>query len=109
MTEIRIDESKAGRMISQMLRDDFKLKPDEANKAAQAICTRLIAAMGTPTHQPFQGMRLIRSIPPHGSGFTEAVGLKLADVDDRVARELWRLVYDRATDLPPGVADAVRW
>ncbi|MCW2112489.1 hypothetical protein QIH87_14205 [Bradyrhizobium elkanii] len=109
MTEIRIDENKASRMIAQMLRDDFKLRPDEANKAAQAICTLLVAAMGTPTHQPLQGMRLIRSIPPHGGDFTEAVALKLADVNDRVARELWRLVYDRATDLPPGVADAVKY
>ena len=49
---------------------------------------------------------LIRESPPHGSDFAAALGEKIADVNDRVARELWQLVYDRAHDLPAAVADS---
>jgi hypothetical protein len=56
-------------------------------------------------NQPLQGYRIIRDSPPHGSDFAAALGEKIADVNDRVARELWRLVYDRAHDLPAAVAD----
>jgi hypothetical protein len=105
MADIRIDAGKAERMIAQILRDERKLLPADANAIAANICRRLSSAMATPTNQPLQGYRLIQDFPPFGSDFTAALGEKIADVNDRVARELWKLVYDRARDLPAGVAD----
>lgn len=108
MTEIRIDADKAERIMAQILRDDFGMLPAKANQAAATMRRRLDAAMPAPVNPELQGYRLIQSHPPFGGDFTAAVGLKLADVNDRVARELWKLVYERATALPPGVADALR-
>jgi hypothetical protein len=61
--------------------------------------------MATPTNQPSQGYRIISDSPPDGSDFAAALGEKIADVNDRVTRELWQLVYDQARDLPAAVAD----
>ena len=104
MADIQIDAAKAERMIAQILRDEKKLLPADANALAANICRRLSSAMATPTNQPLQGYRIIRNSPPYGGGFTTALGQKIADVNDRVARELWQLVYDRGRDLPAGVA-----
>lgn len=94
MTEIRIDAEKAERILSQTLRDSYGLPPSKANEAAAEIVRRLNASMPTPTNQPWQGFRLIRRSPPH---------------DTAMDRELWKRVYDLAEELPPGVADAVKW
>jgi hypothetical protein len=105
MADIQIDAAKAERMIAQILRDERKLLPADANALAANICRRLSSAMATPTNQPLQGYRIIMRSPPHGSDFTAALGKKIADVNDRVARELWQMVYDRGRDLPATVAD----
>ncbi|HWX17928.1 MAG TPA: hypothetical protein VNY07_15205 [Chthoniobacterales bacterium] len=108
MADIHIDSGKAERMIAQIMRDEKKLLPADANALAANICRRLSSAMATPTHTPLQGYRLIRDWPPHGSDFTEAVGRKIADVNDKVAREVWKLVYERGADLPATMADPSR-
>src|SRR5271170_7312025 len=108
MPDIHIDSGKAERMIAQILRDEKKLLPAEAIALAANICCRLSSAMATPTHAPLHGYRLIRDWPPHGSDFTEAVGRKIADVNDNVAHQLWKLVYERAADLPATMADPSR-
>lgn len=106
MAEIRIDAAKAERMIAQILRDEKRLLPADANAVAANICRRLLTAMPMPTNQPLQGYRIISSYPPDGgSEFTAALKEKIADVSYRVAAELWRLVYDRGRDLPATVAD----
>jgi len=105
MPDIRIDAAKAERMIAQILRDEKKLLPADANALAANICRRLSSAMATPTNPPLQGYRMIRDNPPYNGDFTAALGQKIADVNDRVARELWQLVYDRGRDLPAAVAD----
>jgi hypothetical protein len=92
-------------MIAQILRDERKLLPADANALAVNICRRLLSAMALPTNQPLQGYRIIDEWPPHGSDFTAALGKKIADVNERVARELRQLVYDRGRDLPATVAD----
>jgi hypothetical protein len=94
MSEIRISAEKAERIISQTLRDSYGLLPAKANEAAAELVRRLNSSMSTPSNQPFQGYRLIRSRPPSASSI---------DV------ELWKRVYDLAEDLPPSVADAVKW
>jgi hypothetical protein len=106
MAEIRIDAAKAGRMIAQILRDEKGLLPADANAVAANICRRLSIAMPTPTNQPLGRYRIISPFPPDG-GREFAAGLKekIADVNHRVAAELWQLVYDRCRDLPATVAD----
>jgi hypothetical protein len=105
MADIQIDATKAERMIAQILRDEKGLLPADANALAANICRRLASAMATPTNQYLQGYRIISSFPPHDSGFAAALGEKIADVNYRVALELWQLVYDRGRDLPATVAD----
>jgi hypothetical protein len=105
MSDIRIDAAKAERMIAQILRDEKKLLPGDANALAANICRRLSSAMSTPTNQPLQSYRIIREWPPFGGDFTAEVAKKIADVNDRVAGELWKMVYDRGRDLPATVAD----
>ena len=103
MAEIRIDAAKAERMIAQILRDEKRLLPADANATAANICRRLTTAMPLPTNQPLQGYRIISSHAP--DEFTAALKEKIADVNHRVASELWKLVYDRGRDLPATVAD----
>jgi hypothetical protein len=104
--EIRIDAAKAERMIAQILRDEKGLLPAHANAVAANICRRLSSAMPLPTNQPLQGYRIISSRPPDGgSEFTAALKEQIADVNYRVAVELWKLVYDRGRDIPTTVAD----
>jgi len=66
MAQIRIDADKEERMIAQILRDEKKLLPAEANALATNICRRLTVAIPTPTNPPLQGYRIIRSSPPDG-------------------------------------------
>jgi hypothetical protein len=106
MAEIRIDAAKAERMIAQILRDEKGLLPADANAVAANICRRLSVAMPTPTNPPLQGYRIISSYPSNGGDeFAAALKEKIADVNYRVAAELWKLVYDRGRDLPATVAD----
>jgi hypothetical protein len=106
MAQIRIDADKAERMIAQILRDEKKLLPAEANALATNICRRLTVAMPTPTNPPLQGYRIIRSSPPDGGDESiVALATKIADVNYRVAAEFWQLVYDRGRDLPATVVD----
>jgi hypothetical protein len=75
---------------------------------AANIRRRLTLAMATPTNPPLHGHRLIWSAPPDDAEFAAALGEKLADVNNRVARELWNLVYERGRDLPGTIADPSR-
>jgi hypothetical protein len=45
MAEIQIDQEKAARLIAQILREEKKLQPAEANDLATNMCRRLYAAM----------------------------------------------------------------
>jgi hypothetical protein len=105
MTEIRIDAAKAERMIAQILRDEKKLLPADANATAANICRRLMTAMPMPTNPPLHGYRIINSAPPFDSDFTAELAKTIADVDQRVASALWNMVYDRGRDLPATVVD----
>jgi hypothetical protein len=105
MANIQIDAAKAERMIAQILRDEKKFLPADAIALAATICRRLSSAMTLPTNQPLQGYRIIREWPPHDGDFKAELAKKIADVNDRVAAELWKMVYDRGRDLPASVAD----
>jgi hypothetical protein len=105
MAEIRIDAAKAERMIAQILRDEKRLLPTDANALAANICRRLTTAMPTPTNPPLHGYRIIPSHPPNSDEFIAALAKKIADVNYGVARELWKMVYDRGRDLPATVVD----
>jgi hypothetical protein len=74
MSDIQIDAEKAERMIAQILRDEKKMLPAEANAVAANICRRLSTAMAMPTNQPLQGYRIIRDSPPYGGDFAAAIG-----------------------------------
>ena len=104
MTIIRLDSEKVERIVSQTLRDEFKMLPANANSAASAITTRLLAAVPTPNHQPLKGHRIIA--PGGGPEFREALSalLKRA-VDAEESAAIWRLVFDRGRDVSSDVAD----
>ena len=107
MAEIRIDAAKAERMIAQILRDEKRLLPADANAVAANICRRLSTAAPMPTNPPLQGYRIIPQSPPYGSDFAFAVANMLAEVKDQAMfpEERWRLVYIRGRDLPATVVD----
>lgn len=109
MADIQLDAEKAERIIAQILRDEEKMLPAKANEIAATICRRLSSSMPLPTNQPLQSYRIISSSPPPGDGFQNALSQKIADVNYRVAHELWALVYDRGRDLPSSVADTRRF
>jgi hypothetical protein len=103
MAVIRIERDKAERMVAQILRDEQKMLPAQANVLAANICKRLQLAMGSPTKPGLSGYRLIHRWPPDDTEFSEEVGSKLADIDERLARVLWEMVYERGTELPDDV------
>jgi hypothetical protein len=105
MAEIRIESAKAERMIAQIMRSEKGLLPADANALAENICRRLTTAMPLPTNQPLQGYRIISSSPTNSDEFIAALATKIADVNYRVADELWKMVYERGRDLPATVAD----
>lgn len=109
MTELRIDREKAERMIAQILRDEQKMQPAQANALAENICRRLFSAMPTPTNQPLMGMRMIGKHRPFDPDFDDRIFKLFPDAGQRAPEILWGMVYDRATDLPPGVADTIKW
>jgi hypothetical protein len=103
MAEIRIDQDKAERMIAQILRDEQKMLPTQANELAANICRRLKLAMPAPTIHSSQQDRLISPRPAIGSDFAKAAAKKLKETKDDPAlfpEELWRLVYDSCRDVP---------
>ena len=104
MTDIRIDGDKALHIIAQILRDERKMLPADANEIASLICRRLLAAMSTPTKPGLSGYRLIDEWPPDAEEFANEVGLKLADIDEHLAGVLWKMVYDRGRDLPQDIS-----
>ena len=65
----------------------------------------ITTAMPTPTNPPLHGYRIIPSHPPNSDEFIAALAKKIADVNNGVARELWKMVYDRGRDLPATVVD----
>ena len=108
MAEIRIDATKAERMISQILRDQGGMLPAKANEFAANICRRLTLAMVAPTTESLTGYRAIPRHPPYGSDFAFAVAKILADAkgDPELDPEpLWTAVYDRGRNLPATVVD----
>lgn len=116
MTELRIDGEKAERIASQVLRDDGKLTPAKANELAATICRRISTSMPLPSSQQLQNYRMISSFPGTRLGgiarideFADALQKKVGgDIEDSIAREVWKLVWEMCEDLPAGVADAAR-
>jgi hypothetical protein len=106
MADLLIEEDRAQRIIARILRDNLQVLPDKANTVATTICSGLSAAMTTPSKPSLSGWRIISSYPPYGDGdkFTEDLRARIADVNYRVARELWELVWKYGRDLPPDIA-----
>ena len=105
--DIHIDRDKAARMLALMLREEAKLLPAQANALADKMCSRLISAMPTPTKPGMRGTRMIRRYPDHevADGFRNEISSKLADIDDRLADQIWEMVYERCRDLPSDIVE----
>lgn len=104
--EIKIEKDKAERIIAQVLRDDKKLIPAEANRLASTIATRLQTSMSMPTRPALRGDRMIPKSPPGGylqdNDFLKAVR-KVVGVDGDQAQKIWETVYSFGRDLPDDV------
>ena len=98
MAEIRIDASKAERLIAQMLRDQGMPQAD-AGAMAASICRRLAVAM--PASPSPDQCRIIPREPPDADDFAIAVAMKLNERKDELwkASELWQLVYNQGRRL----------
>ena len=103
--ELVIEQDKALRIMSQMLREEGKMLPGPANDLAAAICRRLVSSMGTPKAPQLTAHRIIRQFPPHGSSFETDLAKAVPAVDRQMAREIWGIVYSHGRDLPATVAD----
>lgn len=99
MAEIRIDAGKAERMITQMLRDEQGMRPDDAIAVAAGICRRL--ATSAPKSPLLDHCRIIPREPPDADDFAIAVAKKLNEGKSELwkASELWQLVYDQGRHL----------
>ena len=99
MTTLRIDVSKAERIITQMLRDDQGLSATDAAAVAARICRRLATAM--PTNPSVNFYRIIPREPPDVDDFAIALASKLNDGKSELwnASELWQLVYSHGRNL----------
>jgi len=98
MTKLRIDASKAERIIAQMLRDDQGLSATDAAALAARICRRLATAM--PASPSLDCCRIISREPPDADEFAIAVAEKLNEKNERWnASELWELVYNQGRHL----------
>ena len=98
MAEIRIDASKAERLIAQMLRDQGMPQADAVAMAA-SICRRLMVAI--PASPSPDHCRIIPREPPDADDFAMAVAEKLNERRDELwkASELWQLVYNQGRRL----------
>ena len=98
MTTLRIDASKAERIITQMLRDEQGLCAADAAAMAVRICRRLATAM--PPSPSLDCCRIISREPPDADEFAIAVAEKLNEKNERWnASELWELVYNQGRHL----------
>jgi hypothetical protein len=99
MTVLRIDASKAERIITQILRDEKSMPSADAVAVAATICRRLTTV--TPTSPSLDRYRIISKEPPDGDGFANAVAEKLVGRKGEIwnASELWGLVYNRGRHL----------
>ena len=98
MAEIRIDASKAERLIAQMLREQGMPQADAVAMAA-SICRRLAVAM--PARPSLDQCRIIPSTPPDADDFAVAVAEMLNERKNEAGKagELWQLVYNQGRRL----------
>ena len=104
--EIKIEKDKAERIIAQVLRDEKKMLPSDANALAATVAKRLQTSMPMPTRPALRGDRMI-PMSPSGSysqdnEFLRAVR-KVVDADAEQARKIWETVYSFGRDLPDDV------
>jgi hypothetical protein len=104
MADLLIEEGRAHRIIARILRDH--MLSEKSNTVASAICSGLLAAMTTPSKPRLQGWRIINSYPPFRDDQYLADVRKhiAADADENFGRELWRVVWNYGSDLPPDIA-----
>jgi hypothetical protein len=109
MPDLLIDEDKARRIIALILRDH--MLPEKANTVASAICSRLTAAMTTPSRPGLSGWRIVddQLLYEQKDRFTADLRKLVPDADEYLARDLWQLVHSYGRDLPPDVAPPSKW
>jgi len=102
MSEIRIDEQTAKRLIAHRLRK-ANLPPVEANDLAMTIVTGLLLATPTEGRPALKEWKLVPPFP------TEQIAVEILqsktrcctsnEFDGNAVHRLWKLIYDRGIEL----------
>jgi hypothetical protein len=105
MTNIRIDDQAAERLIARLLRD--KLSPGDANKLAADIVTGLKAATSSPTRPGLRGWRMISEHIPFEQidNIVQDMRYQGIKADVLMARALWSVVYSFGHPIPDDITD----
>ena len=101
MTTLTIDEHEAQRLFALILRDELKLQPSQANTLADTFCRRVLATM--PRRElswAVRNWRAIQEYPKRNPDLVAEMRRYVPQVDQEIADDLWRVVYQFGRDLP---------
>lgn len=104
MPEIRTDQDKASRLISQRLRESAKMSPADANTMAEVIVTALTSSMTRAKKPGLTDWRMVPRLPPKDAVAEIMSALKKYEIGPEWSAErLWHAVWTRGRELPADV------
>jgi hypothetical protein len=105
VTTLAIEEHEAQRLFAQILRDELKLQPSQANALASTLCRRILASM--PKRERSWVIGDWRAIQEHARRNPELVAQLrryVPNADQELADDIWHVIYRFGRDLPVEVA-----
>jgi hypothetical protein len=101
VTTLTIDEHDAQRLFAQILRDELKLQPAQANALADTFRRRVLATMPVAEQSvALSEWRAIQKYPGHMPEFVGELRRYVPQADQESAHDIWRAVYKFCRDLP---------
>ncbi|MCZ7658890.1 MAG: hypothetical protein M5U07_14060 [Xanthobacteraceae bacterium] len=104
MTTLTIDEHDAQRLFALILREELKMQPAQANMLAETFCRRIRATM--PQREKswhVDNWRAIQERPGRNPDLVAELRRRLPPVDQELAEQIWKVVYEFGRDLPVDV------
>lgn len=105
MATLKIDRHAAERIVAQVLRDELKLNPAQANEIALKVGIRMDATATDLLRAGYgRGWRAIGSRPPHyGEEVTEMVNKLrrwIPNADKDTIDHAWTVIYEYGREVP---------
>jgi hypothetical protein len=98
---LTIDEHEAQRLFALIFRDELKLQPARANELAETFCRPIAATMPERERSwVVSNWRAIQEYPKRNPELVAEMRRYVPQVDQEVANDLWRAIYQFARDLP---------